>query len=80
MQMSINGLELDSDNKSSIDFKNPSRSLQETLELESSSSLERLEELIMITTLLKEKLKEEKKLREKKSQLISKLRELESIK
>jgi hypothetical protein len=30
--------------------------------------------------LLKEKLKEEKKLREKKNQLISKLRELESIK
>jgi len=80
MPISINGPELDSDNKSSIDFRNLSRNSPETQEQQSLNSSERLEEQIMTTMLLKERSRPEKKVKEKKSQLISRPREVESTK
>ena len=78
MPMFINGQELVSDNRSSTDFKSPSRSSLLTPVLENLSSLVRLEEPIMTTMSLREKLKEEKKARARRSQQILRERELES--
>jgi hypothetical protein len=78
MRMCINGQVLDLDNRSSTDFKSLSRSSLLTQGPASLGSLEKLEELIMTTMSLREKLKVEKKVRARRSQQISRQREPES--
>jgi len=73
-----NGPALASDNKSFTGFKSLSRSSLLTQGPASLGSLEKLEELIMTTMSLREKLKVEKKVRARRSQQISRQRELES--